>query len=457
MAKYTSDPNLIRGAAVAYKDWSNVPGMYAGLDKITKAGQKMAADAIKERNDERDKMNKIAEQALLRGGGLGKNHYNYSTGVVEGFKQDYWKGATTRGPEGEKLKMGSMMNLQNHIIEVTELKDINKYHAEQQLDPEKPLTNAMSNQTYETSPDVFVSRNAILGKMLNNDYTPSQNKEGQIIYTMDIDGTKHSITKDQYSDLAGLKNYKFGNAFDKQIQRGYQSPITNVESFRSNILKSLPDDAFGLESVIADGLRGEHLEGLIRNYITPNNLTGYVTGFDTDEPGLSDNYISDDEYDNFIDAILNFSGPNKNEFSDVGNTKKIIAEVATLHGKYLNDLHWAEKNKNTDLDGNLTKYQVAKGVYLTERQIKSKIQDILNASSGTQIPRSDGFGSLEKRGGQWYERTYKELDGEQVPSERRISVDDAITIQGYSSWYNKKDSSEKTFDWTSPYKIITNL
>ena len=166
-----------------------------------------------------------------------------------------------------------------------------------------------------------------------------------------------------------------------------------------------------------------------------------------------------DEYENFIDAILNFSGPNKNEFSNVGNTKKIIAEVAALHGKELNDLHWAAKLRSRQQQDSSEeqKYQIAKGVHLTEPQIKSKIQDILNASSGTQIPRSDGFGSLEKRGGQWYERTYKELDGEQVPSERRISVDDAITIQGYSGWYNKKDSSEKTFDWTRPYKIITNL
>tara|TARA_Y100000593_G_scaffold63086_1_gene116669 strand:- start:2721 stop:4091 length:1371 start_codon:yes stop_codon:yes gene_type:complete len=456
MAKYTSDPNLIRGAAVAYKDWSNVPGMYAGLDKITKAGQKMAADAIKKRNDERDKMNKIAEQALLRGGGLGKNHYDYSTGVVERFKQDYWKGATTRGPEGEKLKMGSMMNLQNHIIEVTELKDINKYHAEQLLDPEKPLTNAMSNQTYETSPDVYTSRNAILGKMMANDYTPSQNKEGQTIYTMDIDGTKHSITKDQYSDLAGLQNYKPGNALTKQIQKSKQLRNFDPWSFKTEMLKSLPDDAFGLESVIADGWNEEDIGALVKKYVTKDVVEREAFGktFNTDGGG-----ISDEEYNNFLDAVFNFSGPeSKNNLSDVGITKKVLAEVATLYGNDLHTKHWANKNQNTGLNGNLTKYQVAKGVYLTEAQIKSNIQDILNASSGTQIPRSDGFGSLEKRGGQWYERTYKaNADGEQVPSERRISVDDAITIQGYSNWYNKKDSSEKTFDWTSPYKIITNL
>ena len=40
MAKYSSDTALIKGAGVAYKDWENVPGMYAGLDKVTAAGEK---------------------------------------------------------------------------------------------------------------------------------------------------------------------------------------------------------------------------------------------------------------------------------------------------------------------------------------------------------------------------------------------------------------------------------
>ena len=453
MVKYTSDTNLIRGAAAAYKDWSNMPGMYEGLDKLGAAGKKAVDDDIKERNDTIDKINNAAEEALVRMGGLGKNHYDYSFDLVNKFKRDYWEGVKSKD---EKKKMDALMLLNNHIEEVADLKALNADYSKLHID--KDLTSAMNNETYKTSDGVYTSRNKVLTNMLNNNYTVSENKEGQRVYTMDIDGTKHSITKYQYERLTSLKNYEFGNTFDKQVQRGYQSPITNLESFESNILKSLPDDEFGMEGIIADGLRGEHLEGLVRKYITPDMVAQKAFGkiFDTDtEVG-----ISGDEYENFIDAILNFSGPNKNEFSNVGNTKKIIAEVAALHGKELNDLHWAAKLRSRQQQDSSEeqKYQIAKGVYLTEAQIKSNIQDILNASSGTQIPRSDGFGSLEKRGGQWYERTYKtNTDGEQVPSERRISVDDAITIQGYSGWYNKKDSSEKTFDWTRPYKIIANL
>ena len=89
MAKYTSDTNLIRGAAAAYKDWSNMPGMYEGLDKLGAAGKKVMDDSIKERNDTIDKINNAAEEALVRGGGLGKNHYDYSFDLVNKFKRDY--------------------------------------------------------------------------------------------------------------------------------------------------------------------------------------------------------------------------------------------------------------------------------------------------------------------------------------------------------------------------------
>ena len=55
MAKYTSDASLIRGAGRAYKDWSNVPGMYAGLDKIGKAGIEMMDTAVKKAEEEKKK------------------------------------------------------------------------------------------------------------------------------------------------------------------------------------------------------------------------------------------------------------------------------------------------------------------------------------------------------------------------------------------------------------------
>ena len=60
MAKYTSDTNLTRGAATAYKNYDNTPGMYTGLDKAIKAGADMADTSIKEHKAEQERIKKEA-------------------------------------------------------------------------------------------------------------------------------------------------------------------------------------------------------------------------------------------------------------------------------------------------------------------------------------------------------------------------------------------------------------
>ena len=55
MAKYTSDGNLIQGAATAYKNYDNAPGMYAGLDKAIKAGTDTMNTAVKDYEAEKQK------------------------------------------------------------------------------------------------------------------------------------------------------------------------------------------------------------------------------------------------------------------------------------------------------------------------------------------------------------------------------------------------------------------
>jgi|21_taG_2_1085346.scaffolds.fasta_scaffold15095_2 hypothetical protein len=67
MAKYTSDTNLIKGAATAYKNYDNVAGMYAGLDKVTKAGKDMMGEVVKGYEAEKKKIeqeDKIAKEKL---------------------------------------------------------------------------------------------------------------------------------------------------------------------------------------------------------------------------------------------------------------------------------------------------------------------------------------------------------------------------------------------------------
>ena len=63
MAKYTSDANLIKGAATAYKNWDNVPGMYKGLEDLSKAGRDMTKTAIADQKAEKKKLESEAKAA----------------------------------------------------------------------------------------------------------------------------------------------------------------------------------------------------------------------------------------------------------------------------------------------------------------------------------------------------------------------------------------------------------
>ena len=66
MAKYTSDTNLIRGAAAAYKDYSNVPGMYSGLDQTISAGLETVETAMQGRKAEQERIKKEEEEAKAK-------------------------------------------------------------------------------------------------------------------------------------------------------------------------------------------------------------------------------------------------------------------------------------------------------------------------------------------------------------------------------------------------------
>ena len=52
-----------RGAATAYKNWDNVPGMYKGLEDLSKAGRDMTKTAIADQKAEKKKLESEAKAA----------------------------------------------------------------------------------------------------------------------------------------------------------------------------------------------------------------------------------------------------------------------------------------------------------------------------------------------------------------------------------------------------------
>ena len=61
---YGPDSNLIQGAATAYRNYDNAPGMYSGLDKVIKTGTEIGLKAIADKKTADDKAVIDAETAL---------------------------------------------------------------------------------------------------------------------------------------------------------------------------------------------------------------------------------------------------------------------------------------------------------------------------------------------------------------------------------------------------------
>ena len=367
MAKYTSDTNLIRGAAAVGA--SMLPQDMSGLDPIIKQGMDMAKDALQQRKDILNKLDKTAENVILKSGALGQNLYDHTTGVVNGYKDMYLQGMRTRGPEGEKMKMDALMNMQNHSMEIQDLKQLNQDFAK--LQSEGKLSDAMNdNSSLE---------NKQLQKMMANDYKVSTNEQGQMQYDMDIDGKTYSLTKEQYRDLPVLKNYKVGTNFGKQVAASYKLPQFNDFSFRSSVLSSLPDNVKELRAAMSDGIQGENFGEILAKYTSKDEVTA---AFNTDGGG-----ISDEEYNNFLDAVVNPDNPS----FDIKLTKEIMADKLTMHGKSLWQEGQASRQRSRQTQGGGGRGRdtlpVNYGVgYITTQSANLLLKDIKNKSSNIVSP-----------------------------------------------------------------------
>ena len=80
---YSPNTALIRGAGIAYRNYDNMPGMYEGLDKITKAGTEIIKGAVEGFEAEQKKKEKEAKEAEARKAQQDKDWYDISGSVYE--------------------------------------------------------------------------------------------------------------------------------------------------------------------------------------------------------------------------------------------------------------------------------------------------------------------------------------------------------------------------------------
>ena len=297
MAKYTSDTNLIKGAATAYKNWDNVPGMYAGLDKATKAGKEMLSEAItgikkEKKEDERNKkiFNKLANDVYENLDGSFKTtaDFDHARNELQSAEQDLYEALESKD---QGLITAAYMKFNNLDEAIQSQKGVRKSIS----DPKFGMSNAVKGDNAK-----------IVYAWLAEEYTKSTNKEGDFEYTMNIDGIgKVTKTVKDIEQIALLKN----NLPHKAYKQQFEKYIKNRKQGGRNLLmydireNVVPKDADDLNVFLNDD--GFAMSGMSFDKCMKNPDTKIAFSKEIDYSLYDTNNNPDDDYDELIDAIVN--------------------------------------------------------------------------------------------------------------------------------------------------------
>ena len=346
MAKYTSDANLIKGAATAYKNWENVPGIYEGLEGLSEAGREMAATAIADREAEQKKKEEEAKALKEKNDLIDKNWSDAASKVYE-------NAGSFLKPDGELYKM---------TIEDTQALKEDWITAHESNDPmliasvntrfNEIATEIEALKTFRLdiadpnglSKSVSAENKEYLLAWLEEDYTISRNTKGERVYTIGGVGKTFKEIKAMADPQDDIPFATFGKK--KSVYLADAGKI-DEENLKADIgYNVIPQTPQGLSAFLNDPNKGNG-QTFTQTISMTNNKAAIVdeikkTIFDTDNNGT----ITEDEWKNFTDVIVN----RHNEFwKDNGGEqgwKDHASRIATE--QYSNSILNAHKLKHPD-------------------------------------------------------------------------------------------------------------
>ena len=322
MVKYTSDTNLIRGAAAAYKDYSNAPGMYSGLDQTISAGLETVETAMQGRKAEQERIKKEEEEAKAKKSKQDNEWFNISGDVYANagsFMKDveYKNTAASISALKEKYiaaqESGDSEEMAAVMIEFNNIKksvDEHKAFRETITHPEYGISNAMKHSGIAPG-DNGEDHDFLIG-LTKEEYTITT-EGGKKYYN--VGGVKKTMQEIQ--DMTILKDFKPFNRYSEFLD-DYRD-VKNIDKenveykVRNNIL---PSDTKGLRAFMADdGFgNGETFLQLLNKPLSKENKTaGLKSNRDLIEKELlntifnidnDEDNISDTEWENFTNAIV---------------------------------------------------------------------------------------------------------------------------------------------------------
>jgi len=334
MAKYTGDANLIKGAAAAYKNYDNMPGMYQGLDELVDAGLQQSKEAIKgleEKKKENDNLvkdfEKNANKTVQQAGSLSDVIFNDTYKQVTALKERAQK-AISNGNDEEY--QNTLRELSALSLEIQDHKATRKDLSELMTDPDVSYSKSM----LENGGDELFYLNQVMA----NKYSKGD-RDGETVYNLkDRSGKTVSFTNAELKDMYIPENVGFQLEYGKASTRAKQDEVWGGDAFRSSIRQSIGKTLTELRSVLTDSKGDLNLKKLLENDIgLDKEILSSISGWDADNDGV----VDPDEKANLIDAIVNYKNENFNE--DI--TRLIIEEKLTEAGRTKHAAYWASKNE----------------------------------------------------------------------------------------------------------------
>ena len=306
MAKYTSDTNLIKGAATAYKNWDNVAGMYAGLDKVTKAGTNMMDEAVKGYEAEQKKLEEEARKEQEKTDQLNDNWNILAGGVYESA------GSFMKDVE-YKDTVVSVKALRQEYIDAQNSKDAEKMaevkikfnNINTEINAHKEFRANLTHPEYGMSDFVKGDDLEYMNGFIDEDYVIGRNDKKEKTYT--VNGV--TKTMEEINKMVGVKNMKLYGDYGKLV---HDYSTSKTKGNKNNLLLSIrnnivPDQENPLRAFLNDkGFgNGQTFSDLLKTDVNRASIEKEIMGGAFDNEEDSKGVITKDEYDNFINAIVN--------------------------------------------------------------------------------------------------------------------------------------------------------
>ena len=421
MAKYISDINLIRGAAAVGQ--SMLPTNLSGLDKVTQAGMGVMDEAVKGYEAEQAKIKKEAREAQAKADKLNDNWNTLASGVYESA------GSFMKDVE-YKDTIASVKALRQEYIDAQNSKDAEKMaevkikfnNINTEVAAHKEFRALLTHPEYGMSDFVEGDKLEYMNKFIDEDYVIGRNDKGEKTYT--IDGV--SKTMEQINKMVGVKNMKPYGDYGKLVN---DFSTSKTKGNRNNLLLSIrngivPDQENPLRAFLNDkGFgNGQTFSDLLKTDVNRASIEKEIMGGAFDNEEDSKGVITEDEYNNFINAIVSpdnkFWKNNGGASAWKDQSRTIATELLANGAENAWDNNPDNKLKGNDVDGGDDKPLFNPNMYYplgtqggssTGGQINGWINDIKTGSSfdfdgngfdyvdgGWYVNYNDGLGEEER-------------------------------------------------------------